>query len=34
MVNFVDKGANVQTTNPGYVRNVDAYSALAPRAIA
>ncbi len=31
MVNFVDHGANVQTTDPGYVKNVDAYWALAAK---
>ena len=31
MVNFVDHGANVQLDNPGYVKNVDAYLALAAK---
>jgi len=31
MVNFVDHGANVQLDNPGYVKNVDAYWALAAK---
>src|SRR5208337_4644837 len=32
IVTYVDKGANVQTTDPGYVKNVDAYWALAAKA--
>jgi beta-lactamase superfamily II metal-dependent hydrolase len=31
MVNFVDHGANVQLDNPGYLKNVDAYLALAAK---
>jgi len=31
MVNFVDHGANVQLDSPGYVKNVDAYLALAAK---
>jgi beta-lactamase superfamily II metal-dependent hydrolase len=31
MVTFVDHGANVQLSNPGYVKNVDAYLALAAK---
>jgi beta-lactamase superfamily II metal-dependent hydrolase len=32
IVTFVDHGANVQLGNPGYVKNVDAYLALAAQA--
>ena len=32
MVNFVDHGANVQLNDPGYLKNVDAYMALAAKA--
>jgi beta-lactamase superfamily II metal-dependent hydrolase len=31
MVNFVDHGANVQLNDPGYLKNVDAYMALAAK---
>ena len=31
IVTFVDHGANVQLDNPGYVKNVDAYMALAAK---
>src|ERR1039458_2761767 len=31
IVTFVDHGANVQLDNPGYVKNVDAYLALAAK---
>ena len=31
IVTFVDHGANVQMNNPGYVKNVDAYMALAAK---
>ena len=32
IVTFVDHGANVQLTDPGYLKNVDAYMALAAKA--
>jgi len=32
IVTFVDHGANVQLDNPGYIKNVDAYLALAAKA--